>query len=310
MPAMETLDPYIPDDSLKEAIELMQILERPLLLRGEPGCGKTKVAQAYAYERYKNEPSGYRRFYYEWHVKSSSKAQDGLYHFDHIARLRNANRPGKDAANAETPEDLVHYRELGPLGKAFLASQPGKPAILLIDEIDKADIDFPNDLLLELDEMRFVIRETGEEIFPRVRPLIFITSNQERELPQAFLRRCLFHYIKFPDKAELEKIMLANFPLFSPDNNEKGPAFLSNAVRRFDELRTELFKNPTVNKNVSTSELKDWIRILSTYFAKDPADPKLDMTGTRLPFHSALLKTEIDLKSMGRFQSDNKPAGQ
>jgi len=299
-PAIETLDPYIPDSSLKEAIELMQILERPLLLRGEPGCGKTRVAQAYAYERYKDEPLGYRSFYYEWHVKSSSRAQDGLFHFDHIARLRNANRPGSNTAETETPEELVRYRELGPLGKAFLASRPGKPAILLIDEIDKADIDFPNDLLLELDEMRFVIRDTKEEIVPLVRPLIFITSNQERELPQAFLRRCLFHYIKFPDKTRLEEIMLANFPMFSL--SKKGPEFLSNAIRRFDELRTELQNNPTVNKNVSTSELKDWIRILSTYFAKDPADPKLDMTGTKLPFHSALLKTETDLKSTGRFQ--------
>lgn len=304
----ETIDPYHPDDTLREAVELMQILERPLLLRGEPGCGKTRVAQAYAYERYKNEPEGYRRYYYEWHVKSTSKAQDGLYHFDHIARLRDANRSGNVKTDKETKEDLTQYRELGPLGKAFLASEPGKPAILLIDEIDKADIDFPNDLLLELDEMRFTIRETGEEIVPRCRPLIFITSNQERELPQAFLRRCLFHYIQFPDKALLEEIMLANFPQFKKKLEAEGVAYVSNAIDRFIRLRDKLRANPTANKNVSTGELKDWMRLLAHYFEKDSADKKLNVSGDHLPFHTALLKTENDLKSVEKFEKVNEVA--
>lgn len=299
----EKIDPYRPDPTLKEAVELMQILERPLLLRGEPGCGKTKVAQAYAYERYKNEQEGYRRFYFEWHVKSSSKAQDGLYHFDHIARLRNAKSEEKNGGGTE---DLTQYRELGPLGKAFLASRPGNPAILLIDEIDKADIDFPNDLLLELDEMRFVIRETGEEIVPKCRPLIFITSNQERELPPAFLRRCLFHYIQFPNPDLLEEIMLANFPQFSESMNSESP-YLRNAIGRFSKLRDDLKNNPTVNKNVSTSELKDWVKILLNYFEKNPADPRIDVSDSKLPFHTALLKTENDLKSMKKFETVKAP---
>jgi MoxR-like ATPase len=302
----ETIDPYHPDDTLKEAVELMQILERPLLLRGEPGCGKTRVAQAYAYERYKNEPEGYRRFYYEWHVKSTSKAQDGLYHFDHIARLRDANKSTNGDGNTETKKDLIRYRELGPLGKAFLASEPGKPAILLIDEIDKADIDFPNDLLLELDEMRFAIRETGEEIVPRCRPLIFITSNQERELPQAFLRRCLFHYIQFPDKLLLEQIMLANFPQFKNKLEMEGVTYVSGAIDRFIRLRDKLKANPTANKNVSTGELKDWMRLLAHYFEKDSTDKKLNVSGDYLPFHTALLKTENDLKSVGKFEKVNE----
>ena len=289
----EQIDPYLPDSTLREAVELMQILERPLLLRGEPGCGKTRVAQAYAYERYKDEPGGYRRFYFEWHVKSASKAQDGLYRYDHIARLRDAKKEGDDDA----PEDKTRYRELGPLGKAFLASEPGKPAILLIDEIDKADIDFPNDLLLELDEMRFDIPETGEEIIPRQRPLIFITSNQERELPQAFLRRCLFHFIQFPIE-NLRTIMLANFPEL--ERTPEGVAFAEKAIDRFKMLRDELKTNPTANKNVSTSELKDWMRILTHYFVQQPDDERIRLEGNRLPFHTALLKTENDLKSTGK----------
>jgi MoxR-like ATPase len=302
--ARENIDPYHPDGTLKETVELMQILQRPLLLRGEPGCGKTRVAQAYAYERYKDEPEGYRRFYFEWHVKSTSKAQDGLYHFDHIARLRDANKTGN--GTTANKEELTRYRELGPLGKAFLASEPGKPAILLIDEIDKADIDFPNDLLLELDEMRFTIRETGEEIVPRCRPLIFITSNQERELPQAFLRRCLFNYIHFPDKPLLEQIILANFPQFKKKLEKEGGVYLSNAIDKFIGLRDQLKANPTANKNVSTGELKDWMRLLAHYFEKDSADKKIDVLGAQLPFHTALLKTENDLKSVGKFERVNE----
>lgn len=308
--SQEFIDPYLPDDTLKEAIELLQILERPLLLRGEPGCGKTKAAQAYAYERYRDEAEGYRRYYYEWHVKSTSKAQDGLYMFDHIARLRAANSQARQSVNQsaedvkkETQKELLSYRELGPLGKAFLASEPGKPAILLIDEIDKADIDFPNDLLLELDEMRFTIKETGEEIVPKSRPLIFITSNQERELPQAFLRRCLFHFIVFPGPDLLQDIMLSNFPHFKDHLNGNGEKYVTDVIGRFNRLREELKANPTANKNVTTSELKDWMGILSYYYQLNASDNKITVTGNNLPFHTALLKTENDLKSVGKFET-------
>ena len=298
------LDPYHPSDELQETVQLMQILQRPLLLRGEPGCGKTKVAQAVAYEWYREK---YSRYYFEWHVKSTSKAQDGLYSFDHIARLRNAHAAGhgkteekKDGEmdNKKEEEDLTKYRTLGPLGKAFLASQEGMPAILLIDEIDKADIDFPNDLLLELDEMRFKIPETGEEIIAKYRPLIFITSNQERELPQAFLRRCLFHFIKFPDKKRLKEIIDANFPSLATSNDENDEPteeaqFVNAAIARFEQLRNDIKKNPTANKSISTSELKDWMRILEHFYqqGKKP-DP------STLPYYSALVKTENDLKSL------------
>jgi len=297
-PVKEKIDPYLPDPTLVEAVALMRILQRPLLLRGEPGCGKTKVAQAVAFEWYGDD---YRQHYFEWHVKSSSKAQDGLYTFDHIARLRNANARTQDGVvKKESKAELAQYRELGPLGQAFLASEPGRPAILLIDEIDKADIDFPNDLLLELDEMRFVIPQTGEEIIPRQKPLIFITSNQERELPQAFLRRCLFHYIKFPDGPLLRKIMLANFPSFER-KGESGQKFVEKAIEKFEQLRKDLNANPTANKNVSTSELKDWIRILEHFFSKGEMDiTKLESVKPR--YHTALLKTENDLKSLNMFE--------
>jgi MoxR-like ATPase len=303
--AKEKLDPYLPDQTLREAIELMQILERPLLLRGEPGCGKTRVAQAYAYERYGKD---YRRYYFEWHIKSTSKAHEGLYSFDHIARLRDAyvvqqnGKEQKELSPDDTKESLKKYRELGPLGQAFLASEPGNPAILLIDEIDKAEIDFPNDLLLELDEMRFVIKETGEEIVPKCRPLIFITSNQERELPQAFLRRCLFHFIHFPDEELLKKIMLANFPAIK-ESMEKSEPFVGKVVGRFNELRRQLRNNPTANKNVTTSELKDWMAILVHFYQYDATDTRIDVSGEKLPFHTALLKTENDLKSLGKFET-------
>ncbi|MEK7253368.1 MAG: MoxR family ATPase [Bacteroidota bacterium] len=300
----EQIDPYLPSPALKEAVSLMQILQRPLLLRGEPGCGKTKVAQAVAYDWYKDEELGYSRYYFEWHVKSSSKAQDGLYTFDHIAYLRDAHKftftpaaQSPDTSGDAQPkkEDLVKYRTLGPLGKAFLASEPGKPAILLIDEIDKADMDFPNDLLLELDEMRFFIRETGEEIVARQRPLIFITSNQERELPQAFLRRCLFHFIEFPEKEILESIIAANFPGFKTKRG--GKTYSHAAIEAFKKLRDQLKANPTVNKTISTSELKDWVRLLEDSFLNGKKKKLPDEKG-KLPFLAALIKTENDFKAL------------
>jgi len=287
----EFIDPYIPDTALKEVVELMQILQRPLLLRGEPGCGKTKLAQAVAYEWYKDEPDGYRRFYYEWHIKSTSKAQDGLYTFDHIARLRDVNMPGAIDGRYNSSENLFKYRRFGPLGKAFLASEPGKPAILLIDEIDKADIDFPNDLLLELDEMRFYIPETGEEIVPREKPLIFITSNEEREMSQAFLRRCIFQYIKFPDENQLFQIVKSNYENWNEIGKER-ENLIERAIRRFNDIRDEISKNPTHQKNLSTSELKDWVKVLDHYYLKHGlVGINLDRYPT--PFSSVLIKNEM-----------------
>ena len=199
--------------------------------------------------------------------------------------------PKSNDEAGESAEDLVRYRSLGPLGKAFLASEPGKPAILLIDEIDKADIDFPNDLLLELDEMRFTIPETGEEIIPRERPLIFITSNQEREMPQAFLRRCIFHFIKFPEKEQLIQIMESNFPTLASAADDQRSKLIARAVERFEKLREEIRKNPASKKNVSTSELKDWVRVLDHYFHGKGTDA-LDIDHTPPPYHAVLIKSE------------------
>ena len=284
----ESIDPYLPDEELKEVVELMQILRRPLLLRGEPGCGKTRLAQAVAYEWYKDEPEGYRRFYFEWHIKSTTKAQDGLYKFDHIARLRDANMHQKNGEGQSI--ESTKYRSLGPLGKAFLASEPGKPAILLIDEIDKADLDFPNDLLLELDEMRFKIPETEEEIIPKEKPLIFITSNQEREMSQAFLRRCIFQFIKFPDEAQLLEIIKSNFKDWASSSKERQDLILK-AIHRFRAIRDEIAKNPANSKNLSTSELKDWVRILDHYHGGQ-GSKAVDLDRNPPPYHSVLIKSE------------------
>jgi MoxR-like ATPase len=254
------IPPYIPSEDIKELVRLAQILQRPVLIKGEPGSGKTQLARSVAYEWYGND---YKNHFFEWQVKSTSKAVDGLYSFDHIGRLRDSQ------LNAF--KEKSQYRTFGPMGLAFLTSTQSAPSILLIDEIDKADIDFPNDLLLELDERRFTIpdSETGEIIETRYPPFIFITSNDERELPEAFLRRCLFMYIRFPDDKQLKEIINAHLPgllttqkavVRSTDAQKPNETFVDKLIERFTRLKKDIDSNPADNKRISTSELLDWLR--------------------------------------------------
>lgn len=264
------LYPYLPDDTLVEAVNLAIYLERPLLLKGEPGCGKTRLAQAVTYEL--GLP------YEAWYVKSTSKARDGLYTYDTIGRLREAQLATvkKGIQHIDDPARYVH---LGPLGCA-LSNE--KRTVILIDEIDKADIDFPNDLLLELDEKRFVIEEIDQEIQAEVAPIVFITSNDEKDLPDAFLRRCLFHRIEFPSKRLVE---IVNAHITDVDET-----LLSAAIERFTRLRDDMQEKGEAGKKVSTSELIDWVRVLHRY----PQDDILTKLKRELPYSGVLLKNWDD----------------
>src|ERR1700716_3176941 len=227
-------DRYIATDDLMMAVNAAVTLGRPLLIKGEPGTGKTQLAQEIA--RSLGRPM------FEWHVKSTSKAQQGLYEYDAVSRLRDSQ-----LGDARV-HDIANYILKGSLWEAFESqTQP----VLLIDEIDKADIEFPNDLLRELDRMEFFVYETKELVKAAQRPIVFITSNNEKELPDAFLRRCFFHYIRFPDKETMEKIVAVHFPGIKKQ-------LLREALERFLELR----EVPGLKKNPSTSEFLDWLKLL------------------------------------------------
>jgi MoxR-like ATPase len=268
--------PYLPNPELVEAVNLAIYLERPLLLKGEPGCGKTRLAQSVAYEL--GLP------FEAWYVKSTGRARDGLYTYDAVGRLRDAQLAASGRLTSEQIQridDPSTYVRWGPLGRAF---QHPQRTVVLIDEIDKADIDFPNDLLLELDERRFVVEETGQIIQAKATPLVFITSNDEKDLPDAFLRRCLFHYVEFPDPRRLRAIVDAIFP----DTPEE---VTQRALQRFMELREEMRKDKgNAGKKVSTSELIDWFRVLRRY----PHDQVLKQLEGKLPYAGVLLKSWED----------------
>lgn len=273
----QLLYPYLPYDELIEAVNLAIYLERPLLLKGEPGCGKTRLSRAVAYEL--NLP------FEAWYIKSTSLAKDGLYTYDAVSRLRDAQlaATGRVIKDEEIPRisDPATYVQWGPLGRAF---QNSERTVVLIDEIDKADIDFPNDLLLELDEQRFIVDETEQNIQAKAPPIVFITSNDEKDLPDAFLRRCLFHYVEFPSIPRLVEIVNAMFP-------DTPKALTDKAVATFLQLRDEMRKDKgEAGKKVSTSELIDWFRVLRRY----PQDEVLAKLDGKIPYAGVLLKNWED----------------
>ena len=274
----QLLYPYLPNPELVEAVNLAIYLQRPLLLQGEPGCGKSQLARAVAYELGLD--------FKAWYIKSTSRAKDGLYNYDAIRRLRDAQLAASNRFTDELNQkidDPSTYINWGALGEAFLSE---KPTVLLIDEIDKADIDFPNDLLLELDQRCFIVDETRQMIKANIPPIVFITSNDEKDLPDAFLRRCLFHYVEFPNQERLVTIIKAHFPAESE-------TLLKKAITRFLELREEMQKDKgEAGKKVSTSELIDWLYVLRRY----PQDEILVKLEGKIPFAGVLLKNWDDHK--------------
>lgn len=257
---------YVATDDLTVAVNAAVALERPLLVKGEPGTGKTELAMQVA--------RGLGLKMIEWNVKSTTKAQQGLYEYDAVSRLRDSQ------LGDERVHDISNYIKRGKLWEAFDSDEK---VVLLIDEIDKADIEFPNDLLQELDKMEFHVYETGETVKAKHRPIIIITSNNEKELPDAFLRRCFFHYIRFPDMETLKKIVEVHHPGIKE-------ALLTTALTQFFEIRD----TAGLKKKPSTSEVIDWLKLL---LAEDlsPEDLKRDGANALPKLHGALLKNEQDV---------------
>ena len=258
---------YVATQDLKMAVNAAITLERPLLIKGEPGTGKTVLANEIA------ESLGAPLI--NWNIKSTTKAQQGLYEYDAVARLRDSQL-GDDKVH-----DISNYIKRGKLWEAFTSEQ--RP-VLLIDEIDKADIEFPNDLLHELDQMSFHVYETGEVISAKQRPIILITSNNEKDLPDAFLRRCFFHYIQFPDQDTMAQIVNVHFP-------DIKSRLLSAALKRFFEVRSM----PGLKKKPSTSELLDWLKLLLVEDIDPETIKEADPKKLIPPLHGALLKNEQDV---------------
>jgi MoxR-like ATPase len=259
---------YLTNDAIEAAVNAALALERPLLVRGEPGTGKTLLAEAIT------EAMGLELIH--WPVKSTTRAQDGLYVYDTVQRLYDSRFGEGDV------KDIRHYIKLGPLGRAFSAT---RRVVLLIDEVDKADLEFPNDLLHELDRMRFVVGETGDEVVAKERPVVVLTSNNEKELPDAFLRRCVFHFIDFPDPELMTRIIEVHHPGLER-------SIVDQAVVTFYQLR-EL---PRLRKRPSTSELIDWIAVLRR------AGVGTERFIRELPFLGVLLKKEQDLETLAAAQ--------
>ncbi len=269
---------YIATDDLNIAVNAAIVLERPLLVKGEPGTGKTVLAEEIA--------KAVKAPLLTWHIKSTTKAQQGLYEYDAVSRLRDSQLGDSRVS------DIANYIRRGKLWDAFTA--PERP-VLLIDEIDKADIEFPNDLLLELDRMEFHVYETGETVRAERRPIVIITSNNEKELPDAFLRRCFFHYIRFPDRGTMEKIVEVHFPGVKA-------RLVEEALRIFFDVR----EAPGLKKKPSTSELLDWLKLLLNEDIGAETLRERDPRKLIPPLHGALLKNEQDVHLFERLAFLNR----
>ena len=266
----EGSDHYVATDDLRVAVNAAIALERPLLVKGEPGTGKTMLAETVA--------AALGLPLLQWHIKSTTKAQQGLYEYDAVSRLRDSQLGGEHGSRVH---DISNYIVKGVLWQAFSAEAP---TVILIDEVDKADIEFPNDLLRELDRMEFYVYETRELIKARHRPIVFITSNNEKELPDAFLRRCFFHYIKFPDKETMQSIIDVHYP-----------GLKKTLIREALEVFFELREIPGLKKKPSTSELLDWLKLLVAEDIPPEALRSKDQKAAIPPLHGALLKNEQDV---------------
>jgi MoxR-like ATPase len=263
---------YVATDDLRMAVNAAVALERPLLIKGEPGTGKTMLAEEVAL--------GLGKRLIQWHIKSTTKAQQGLYEYDAVSRLRDSQLGDKKV------NDIANYIKRGKLWEAFDSEEQ---VVLLIDEVDKADIEFPNDLLVELDRMEFFVYETGETIKAKKRPIIIITSNNEKELPDAFLRRCFFHFINFPDRETMREIVGVHYPNIAN-------TLVQEAMEVFFDVRSI----PGLKKKPSTSELIDWLKLLMADDIPDAILKNRDHSKAIPPLYGALLKNEQDVHLLER----------